>query len=87
MAVEGNTPQSYPTGVATLANSIAYNIYDTHYLSYTSLFSDTSGTITLSSIGNPGEKITGTFDAVVTLLTNTFDTLCISGTFSVTRHN
>ena len=87
ISVEGNTPQSYPTGVSTPANVITYGIYDTHYLSYTSLFSSTSGTITLSSIGNPGEKITGAFDSVVTLLTNTSDTLRISGTFSVTRHN
>jgi hypothetical protein len=87
ITVEGNTAQSYPTGVSTPANDITYQIYDAHYLSYTSLFSNTSGTITLSSVGNPGDKITGTFDAVVSLLTNTSDTLRISGTFSVTRHN
>ena len=87
IAVAGNTPQSYPTGIATPENCITYDIYYTHYQSYTSLFSGTSGTITLSSMGNVGEKITGTFDAVVSLLTNTSDTLRISGTFSMTRHN
>jgi hypothetical protein len=87
ISVEGNTAQLYPTGIANPANSILYEIYDTHYNSYTSLFSSTSGTITLSTVGNVGGKITGTFDAVVSLLTNTADTLTISGTFNVTRHN
>jgi hypothetical protein len=87
IAVDNKTPQSYPTGIATPVNTITYEYYDTHYQSYTSLFSSTSGTITLSSVGNTGEKITGTFDAVVSLLTNTSDTLKISGSINITRDN
>lgn len=85
MRVNGNTPGLYPTGgYVNPVNSIAY---ETNNQSYISAFSSTTGTITLSSIGNVGEKITGAFDTVVTLLTNTFDTLRLSGTFSVTRDN
>jgi hypothetical protein len=78
ISVEGNTPQSYPIGITTPANYIEYVSDDTH----SSLFSSTSGTITLSSIGNAGKKIIGTFDAIVT---DTSNTLRILGTFSVTR--
>jgi hypothetical protein len=78
----GNTPGSYSTGREYIGNDISY---DTNNQPYTSIFSNTSGTITLSSIGNVGDKITGTFDAVVSRLTNTNDTLRISGLFSVTR--
>jgi hypothetical protein len=81
-SVGSNTPQSYPTGFTTPGNTITYSGYDTNHIEYSSLFSSTSGTITISSIGNAGDKIAGTFDAVVTDTTNT---LRVSGTFSVTR--
>jgi hypothetical protein len=78
ITVLGATAQTYPAGQSAI-------FYYTNNQSYDSLISNTSCTVTLSSIGNVGEKITGTFDAVVSLLTNTYDTVRISGTFSVMR--
>ena len=80
VAVGDNTPQSYSLG----GNSRSWIAYNINNQSYVSVLSSPSGTITISSIGNMGEKITGTFDAVVT---STSSTLNISGTFSVTRDN
>jgi len=80
--VLGNTAQSYPTGAG---HSLSAIFYETNNQSYDSVISSTSGTVTLSSIGNVGDKVTGTFDAVVSLLTNTYDTVRISGIFSVMR--
>lgn len=82
MQIIGNTPGLYPSGDRYMGNDISC---DTNDQPYTSIFSNTSGTITLSGVGNVGDKITGTFDAVVSRLTNTNDTLRISGSFSVTR--
>jgi hypothetical protein len=84
MRVNGNTPGLYPTGAANPATTISYDANNQSYLSF---ISSPSGTITLSSIGNVGDKIIGTFDAVVTLLSTTSDTLRLSGSFSVTRDN
>jgi hypothetical protein len=80
IVVFGTTPQSYPIDSS---NSLLTAVYVNNV--YTSMFSSPSGTVTLSSIGNVGEKINGTFDATVTSDTNASDTLKISGTFSVTR--
>jgi hypothetical protein len=82
ISIKGNAPGSYPTGTT---GSPAQISYQTNHKLYLSVYSGTTGTITLSSVGNVGEKITGTFDALVTNLTNTNDTLGISGTFSVKR--
>jgi len=83
--VNGNTAQSYNTGGGDFTSNISYETYNPSSQSYMSMFSSTNGTITLSSIGNVGEKINGTFDAIVASVTNTSDILKISGTFSVTR--
>ena len=80
IVVSGTAPQSYSVDSA---NSLITTFYENN--TYSSTFSSPSGTVTLSSIGNVGEKINGTFDATVTSDTNTSDTLKISGTFSVTR--
>lgn len=82
ISVRGVTPQSYPTGTSNTPTQITYRANN---LTYSSIYSGTTGTITLASIGNVGEKITGAFDTVVTNMTNSSDTLGISGTFSVTR--
>jgi hypothetical protein len=79
-AIGDNTPQSYSLG----SNSPSWIACHINNQSYLNVLSSPSGTITISSIGNMGEKITGTFDAVVT---STSSTLNISGTFSVTRDN
>ena len=51
------------------------------------IFSSTTGTITLTSVGNVGQQITGSFDAIVSQTTpsNLANTLRIWGTFSVNR--
>lgn len=82
ISITGNTPQSYPTGTVSSPTQITYK---TNNILYSSVFSSTTGTITLSSVGNVGEKITGSFDAVVTNIHNLSDTLWITGTFSVKR--
>jgi hypothetical protein len=83
ISIKGNTPQSYPTGTTGTPTQISYR---TNNQTYSSVSSSTTGTITLSSVGNNvGEKITGTFDAMVTNMSNSSDTLGISGTFSVKR--
>ncbi len=82
ISIRGNTPQSYPTGTTNSPTQITYS---TNNQTYSSIYSSTIGTVTLSSVGNIGEKITGTFDAVVTNMSNSSDTLGISGTFSVER--
>ena len=80
--VKGITPQSYPTGTSNTPTQITYRA---NSKTYSSIYSNTTGTITLASIGNAEEKITGAFDTVVANMTNSSDTLVISGTFSVTR--
>ena len=77
----GNTPQSYPTGTAGTPTQITYNY------KYSSVSSSDTGTVTLTSVGNVGEKITGSFSAVVANMSNPTDTRGISGTFSVKRNN
>ena len=84
MHVYGSTPGLYPVDPG-FANSTI--VYLSNNQTYDNLRSSTSGTIILSSVGNVGEKITGTFDAVVTLLTNASDTLRITGSFSITQDN
>ncbi len=84
---EGNTAQSY----SIAANNPSYISYSIGNQTYATYFSSTpSGTITLFSVGNIGDKISGSFDAIVTLgtstpVTGTTDTRRVSGTFSVTR--
>ena len=87
MDIGGTSLQSYPLGTAGPGNSISYSVYDTQNQPYTGYYSATSGTITLTGTGNVGDKITGTFDAVVSKWTNTADAFTISGAFSVTREN
>jgi hypothetical protein len=86
MSINGNTPGSYPVDPGYVNSSV---MYSSNGIPYDNLLSNTSGTIILSTVGNVGENITGTFDAeVVSLLaTNTTDTLRISGSFSITRDN
>jgi hypothetical protein len=84
ITINGNTPQSYP--IDLLANNPIDIFYETNNGTYATIFSNPSGTITISSIGNVGEKITGSFDAIATHMSYT-DTIRISGTFSVTRDN
>ena len=48
----------------------------------TQIYGATEGTVTVSSYGNKGEPIAGTFDSIVTNLT---DTKRVWGTFSVNR--
>lgn len=84
---EGNAVQSY----AIAANNPLYISYNNGNQDYATFFSSApSGTIIYSRIGNVGEKITGSFDAIVTLgsitpVTGATDTRRVSGTFSVTR--
>ena len=80
-----NKAQAYSTGGFPYDGFLDYDFYDTNNNHYTSLYSTESGTITLSSIGNVGDKISGTFNVPVTNPTNTSETLKLSGSFSVTR--
>ena len=84
MHVNGNTPGIYPVDPGYVNSSI---MYSSNGKSYDNLNSSTSGTITLSNVGNVGDKITGTLDAIVSVVTDTSDTLRISGSFSITRDN
>jgi len=43
------------------------------------------GTITLASVGAPGDPITGSFEAVLGLWPDPLTTIAVSGTFSVVR--
>jgi hypothetical protein len=82
--INSNTPQSYPL-CNPPTNSVSYSAY---HQSYISIDSNPCGTVTISSIGNVGDKITGTFDVSLISLTsstNTSDTVKISGSFNVTR--
>ncbi len=49
------------------------------------IYSATSGTITISSVGEAGEPITGSFDVILTCITNCAGTTSASGTFFATR--
>ncbi len=71
--IKGNTPGSFPVNATD--TSIFYQT-DNQYL-----ISQNVGTITLQSIGNVGDKISGSYEAVFTSGTSTN----ISGYFSVTR--
>ncbi len=87
LETENNTAQSY----SITSNSPTYVSYNIGGQDYATYFSSTpSGTIVLDSVGNVGDKITGSFDAIVTLgsitpATGTTDTRRVSGTFSVIR--
>ena len=83
--ISANTLGSYQTGGTMSWAYVEYGFFDPSYEGYSSVISSTTGTVTLSSIGNVGEKISGSLDVVVTHLTNTFNTLRIAGTFNVTR--
>ena len=83
--VNGKTPKLYNSGGGDYTSNIFYETYNPSQ-AYASMFSSTNSTITLWSIGDVGEKIIGTFDAIVTCFTSTSDPLEISGTFSVTRN-
>ncbi len=85
IVVNDNKAQAYSTGGLPYGGYIDYDFFDPNNNHYTSLYSTESGTITLSSVGNVGEKITGTFDIPVSNPTNTSDTLRLSGNFRVTR--
>ena len=87
IAVRGNTPGSYPTGTTASSTFISYTTYTTGIQSYNSQKSSSTGTITLTSVGNVGEMITGSFDAIVTHISYPTDTRGISGTFSVKREH
>ena len=84
MSVHGKTPGIYPVDPGYVNSAV---MYSSNGMPYDNLLSNTSGTIILSSSGNVGENIAGTFDAeVVSLLaTNTTDTLRISGSFNIIR--
>ncbi len=69
--------------IAGGTNTTTYFMYMTQGQYYDSIVS--RGTITLASVGNVGEPITGTFQAVLGLRTNPSTTIGVSGTFSVTR--
>ena len=72
----GTTPGPYPiTGTRIL--------YSDHGAYYDSIAS--SVTVTLTSVGNVGEPITGSFQAVLGLRTDLTTTQSIYGTFSVIR--
>lgn len=83
ISIKGNTPGSYPTGTLGSPAQITYR--NNNNETYLSVISNVTGTITLSSVGNVGEKVVGTFDAVVTSWPTPSDTFAISGTFSVKR--
>jgi hypothetical protein len=75
------TPGPYPiTGGSSTPTYIVYSDHGQHYYSILS-----SGTVTLTSVGNVGQPITGSFQAVLELWTVPTSTLAISGTFSVLR--
>lgn len=77
MAVDGITaPKIYNTSTVTKVT----------YTDGSKIYSSTSGTLTLTTLGVVGERITGSFDNVVVAnVSNVSDILTISGTFSVTR--
>lgn len=75
------TPGGYTIVGATNTNS--YIMYMASGQYYDSIAS--KGTITLTSVGNVGQPITGTFDAVLGLRSIGTPTIGVSGTFSVIR--
>jgi hypothetical protein len=85
LVVNDNKAQAYSTGGFPYDGYIDYDFFDPNNNHYTSIYSTESGTITLSSIGNVGEQITGTFNIPISNPTNTSDTLRLSGSFRVTR--
>ena len=68
---------------------LTYNISTVTKVQYVNgikTYASTGGTVTLTTLGVVGERITGSFDNVVVAnVSNVSDTLTISGTFSVTR--
>jgi hypothetical protein len=77
----GSTQQTYPTGPG-ISTEVLYVSNDQYYSSF---WATNAGSVTLTSIGNVGEKVTGSFNAEIALVSNPSDTKRISGSFSVTR--
>jgi hypothetical protein len=80
--VNGNAPGVYDLDTAVLYRGQVFGQFSA---AADSNFVSKSGTVTLSSVGGSGEKVTGTFDAIVTLVSDTTNTFRLSGSFSVTR--
>jgi len=70
IVVRGNTPGSYPTGTTSSSTYISYTSYTPSIQPYNSRYSSSTGTVTLSKVGNLGETITGSFYAVVALMSS-----------------
>lgn len=80
---------SYPIASCTSGGSVVdyyvtNNSTTTYYIA-SEAYSNTSGTVTLTSVGARNHSITGSFDAIVTNMTDTTDTKRIWGTFNVTN--
>jgi len=85
IAIKGNTVQSYPTGTMNSPTQITYRSNND---TYSSIYSSTIGSISLSRVGvSVGEFITGSFEAEVALMTNPTTTRLVAGTFSVKRNH
>jgi hypothetical protein len=75
IVTSGTTTGSYPITGSTWVE----------YINNSKTYLSSSGTVTLTSVGTVGEPVAGSFQAVVSLVTDTTNTLGISGTFSVIR--
>ena len=79
LAINGTTAGVYSFPTVTAPTGMFY----TDNILYGHTYQGTSGTITITSIGNIGAPVTGAFNA--TLATDPTHTIGMSGSFSVTR--
>ena len=79
LAINGTVPGVYSFATTTAPTGIFYSnnvLFGTHYPGM-------NGSITITSTGNVGSRVTGTFSA--TLASDPTHTIGMSGSFSVTR--
>ena len=81
----GTTPGSYTVNVGGTAETGSPTYVSYSLNNSAQFYSSTSGTVTLTSVGNVGEPVTGSFEAVLALYGAPTTTLAVSGTFSVIR--
>lgn len=76
----GTITKSYPVSVCSNGGSAVNYVLISG--STSTIYSGTTGTVTLTSVGATGQAITGSFDAIVSHIT---DTKRVWGAFSVTN--
>ncbi len=83
ISADGTSVNSYPIS-QTGSPTVKYTVYSSSTPT-TTVYSAMSGTVTLTSVGNIGQPVTGSFEAYLIDISKPTSTLDISGTFSATR--